>query len=279
MSRAMFGSMATHITGETLTLCHCWQITLTSGTVHRLTDHDQDLVFLGETFVSDGGFDISMLESGENLSVDNADLAVLFKSGAVSKSDIENGFFNGSRVNVYLVNWSDTSSYCHLPGGFLTKVKDFDVGSGVFELSGLAAKTNQNVGRKLIPTCDADVGDSRCGVDMGPYTVTGSVTSVTNNQVFTDSSNAESSGYFNYGNLTWTSGNNAGVVCEVKLFASGQFTLLDPTPSQIQVGDGYSAQRGCDRTSDTCKNVFNNYINYRGHPFVVGTREALSGPR
>lgn len=279
MSRAMFGTMSTHISGETLTLCHCWQITLTNGTVYRLTDHDQDLTFLGETFISDGGFTISMLESGENLAVDNCELTVLFKSCAVSRSDIVNGFYDGARVNVFLVNWADTASYCYLPGGYLTRSKDSDYGVGVFELVGLASKSNQKVGKKLIPTCDADVGDSRCGVAMGPFTVTGTITSVTNNQIFTDSANVEASGYFNYGKLTWTSGNNNGVVSEVKLFASGQFTLLDPTPSPVQVGDGYSAQRGCDRTSDTCKNVFNNYVNYRGHPFVVGTREALSGPR
>lgn len=278
MSRTFYSTLSTHLAQETITMCFCWSIEKTDGTFIYLTDHDKDLTFLGQTFVSDDGFTLSMLETGQNLAVDNAEMQVLLKTTNVRSQDIINGVYDGARVKVYYVNWADTSQYAPLPGGYLTRLKSAGRDMGVFELTSLASRANQPVGRKLIPTCDADFADSRCGLSAASYTHTGTVTSVSSRELFTDSFNVQATAYFNYGVITWTSGNNSGYQSEVKNFTSGAFQLFTPTKYDIEVGDAYSAVAGCDRTHTSCK-AFNNIENFRGFPFITGNFKAFGGPR
>lgn len=280
MSRILNGSFSTQKDEETLSLCHCWEITLTNGNVIRLTDHDKDLTFLGETFVADNGFRLSMLESGENMAVDNAELDVLLSTNNVDQGDIISGVYDGARVKIYRVNWQDPSSYITMPGGYLSELKDSDRGVGVFQLVNLSSRANQSTGRTLIPTCDADVGDARCGVNLASFTTSGTVISSSNRKNFTASGFSEADGYFNYGVITWTSGANSGLRSEVKIYASlGTFELVNPTQEVISGGDTFTATAGCDRLKETCKNKFDNLVNFRGFPFVVGTLKALGGPK
>jgi uncharacterized phage protein (TIGR02218 family) len=41
-------------------------------------------------------------------------------------------------------------------------------------------------------------------------------------------------------------------------------------PYTPQVGDTFTLTAGCDHRKDTCKNKFNNLVNFRGEPFVPG---------
>lgn len=76
-------------------------------------------------------------------------------------------------------------------------------------------------------------------------------------------------GYFAYGNLTWTSGANEGLVSQVKTFAPGVVTLGLPPPNPIAVGDTYSIVAGCDKTFGRCQ-AYGNIIHFRGEPFIPG---------
>jgi len=278
MSRTLNGTLSTNIIDGCLTLCRCWEIVKVSGGTLRLTDHDTDVEFLGETFASDGGFTISNLESGENLAVDNAEMKALLKTNLVEQGDILSGEFDNATVRVFLVNFTTPANYTQLPGAYLSRMTNGDEDSATFELMSISNRLNQNTGRVVIPTCDADVGDSRCGVNLTAFTVTSTITAVTSQSVFTDSARGEADDFFNYSKLTFTTGNNTGRSYEIKDFASGVFTLQEPTLSPVQVGDGYTTHRGCDRTKATCKDVFSNLDNFRGFPFNIDEIELMSGP-
>jgi uncharacterized phage protein (TIGR02218 family) len=56
--------------------------------------------------------------------------------------------------------------------------------------------------------------------------------------------------------------------------SGGTFELAVPMPRIIEAGTTYKAIRGCDRYWETCKNVFNNVLNFRGFPFVPGIEQA-----
>ncbi|WP_454737588.1 DUF2163 domain-containing protein [Cupriavidus necator] len=77
-------------------------------------------------------------------------------------------------------------------------------------------------------------------------------------------------GYFAYGKVTFTSGENAGYSAEVKAFAPGFVTVAMPLPFPVAPGDTYTIVAGCDRTFGTCKNRFDNVVNFRGEPYVPG---------
>lgn len=77
-------------------------------------------------------------------------------------------------------------------------------------------------------------------------------------------------GYFAYGHVIFTSGQNAGFEMDVKTFAPGHVTLAMSMPYPLAVGDTYSITAGCDRLFGTCKNRWNNVVNFRGEPYLPG---------
>ena len=56
---------------------------------------------------------------------------------------------------------------------------------------------------------------------------------------------------------------------------SGRFELFLSMPFPIQKGDTFTAYPGCDRYFSTCKESFNNVVNFRGFPYIPG-RDSVS---
>jgi uncharacterized phage protein (TIGR02218 family) len=76
-------------------------------------------------------------------------------------------------------------------------------------------------------------------------------------------------------------GNPAGLLVDVELApyiqtvgGGGTFQLQTAMTRIIPIGTTYTAIRGCDRTFQTCKNVYGNLLNFRGFPFVPGIEKA-----
>lgn len=78
------------------------------------------------------------------------------------------------------------------------------------------------------------------------------------------------SGYFDNGVVTFTTGANAGLSKEVLAYVLGSVTLVEPMPYPIAVGDEYSMHAGCDYSMATCRDRFDNIVNFRGYPYVPG---------
>jgi len=136
------------------------------------------------------------------------------------------------------------------------------------------------VGDYYTPECRYDLGDSRCTINLTPLTVTGTVTSVTDNATFADTSQTAATGAFNYGKLTWTGGANTGLSMEVKTWdgVNQIFTLWLPMPNTITAGDTYSVYSGCDKRFTTCTAKFSNAVNFGGFPYVPGVGNILQYP-
>ncbi len=82
-------------------------------------------------------------------------------------------------------------------------------------------------------------------------------------------------GYFTYGILTWLTGQNAGYTMDVRQFSPSAITLALPMTYPISMGDTYRLVAGCDKTATTCKQRYNNFINFRGEPYIPGTDAIL----
>ena len=252
---------------------YLWEITRTDSTAYYFTDHDKDIDYDGNTYVSLWSADMSSIEQKAELSPDNFDFNVILNTTQISKNDLIAGLFDHAAITVYLVDRS-------LPGytaismitGRLGQVQIPDDHKATIEFRSLAQLLSQGIGRTYTHECDVDLGDSKCGITLGSYTFTGTVTSVIINQVFEDSTMSQANSYFNYGLLTWTSGDNNGISMEIKSYVAtgGSFTLASPMPFTIQIGDGYSASAGCDKTKATCRDTFYNIINFRGFAEIPG---------
>ncbi|MBU9608254.1 DUF2163 domain-containing protein [Burkholderia multivorans] len=83
-------------------------------------------------------------------------------------------------------------------------------------------------------------------------------------------------GYFAFGIVQWTGGQNAGFSNDVRSSSIGTVSLGLPTYYPIQPGDTYTIVAGCDRQRSTCVNRFNNLLNFRGEPDIPGPDVILS---
>lgn len=277
--RTISAGLAAHLALETTTLATLWKVTRTDSAVYGFTDHDQDLVVSGVTYAAATGYTRSAVRATLGLAPDNLELAGAFASSAIAVADVRAGLWDYAVVEMFLCNWADlTQGVLRLSKGKLGQVKNGRSGF-VTELLGLSHHLTQPIGRLYTVACDADLGDTRCGVNLAPFTVTGTISGVTSRRAFADSGRAEADGYFDFGKLTWLTGANAGLSMEVKtyLLAGGAFTLQLPMPYTVAIGDTYRAIKGCDKTALVCAGTFSNLVNFRGFPTVPGPRRVISG--
>jgi uncharacterized phage protein (TIGR02218 family) len=272
-------TLATHIGGETTTLATCWKVTRRDGSIFGFTDFDKDLTVESLLYQARSGYTRSAIHTIANLAVDNLDIESAIDSETLSAADLRAGVWDGATVEIFLVNWSNLANgKVILKRGTIGEVELKDTTFRA-ELRGLSQALSQQIVELYTPDCRADLGDTRCKVNLAALTVTGAITAVTDRRSFADSARGESVNYWNGGLLTWTSGANMGRKMEVKAFASGgAFTLFLPMPSTVAVGDNYSLRPGCDKKFSTCKDRYNNVRNFRGEPNVPGNDQVLAYP-
>lgn len=261
------------------TLARCWKATLTNGTVVTATAHDRNIVFDSLTYLSTAAYTPSDVASGADMSPDNLELEGFLASPHIVASDVQTGLWDYAAVEDFEVNYADLTMGRNLiRSGTLGEVS---TGLAAFraEMRGLMQAYSRRIVRLTQATCDADLGDARCGVDLvggspATFTVTGTIDLVTSNRQFTDAARTEALDWFTGGKITFTSGLNNGLSMEVKSStAAGVIKLQELMPFDIVVGDTYSMHAGCaKRYTEDCIGKFSNGVNFRGFPHLPGSR-------
>lgn len=257
--RVLPAGLAAHLETGTTTLCWCWRLTRRDGVRQGFTDHDRDLQFDATTFEAAAGFEASEVREGLGLAVDNLEITGALSSAALQDADLEAGLYDDAEVEIFRVNWADVAQRVLMRSGTLGEVKR---AGGAFsaEVRGLSHYLQQPKGRLFQYTCDADLGDARCGVALaGPaFTGSGVVTAVTSERMFA-ASGLESFGtdWFTRGLVTFTSGAAVGQKIEVRRHArSGSavsFDLWQPVRAPLTEGMTFTVTAGCDKTHATCR--------------------------
>ncbi|HEQ98803.1 MAG TPA: DUF2163 domain-containing protein [candidate division Zixibacteria bacterium] len=286
MSKTIGTNLKDHLAANLSTLAVCWRILRQDGEEFFFTSHDVDLVIDGDTYEASSGMLPKSLSQKRDLSADNMEAMSYLDSEKITEADIEAGLFDYADVDIFFVNYSDlTQGKLYLVKGWKlgeVRIEDNDFFA---EIRGKGQLLQQNVCDLFSPHCRADLGDSQCGVDLADSAMTfwadGSVTSAADRRTFTDTSRVEVTDVFRFGKLTFkddsTGGANAGYSMEVKKYdpVTQTFTLFEKMPNDISVGDEYEVTYGCDKSRDTCRDVFDNVENFRGEPFVPGTDKLL----
>jgi uncharacterized phage protein (TIGR02218 family) len=278
-------ALKAHLAGEVTTVCTCWRITRRDGTEFFFTDHDVDLLVDGNTYVAAVGYTRTAIAANADMSVDNMDVNGIFDDASITETDLRSGLFDGAEVRVFLVNWANPAEgMMALRRGRLGDV--LVTPSGVFQsqLMGFGQVLQQTVGNLFTPSCRADLGDAKCGIDLdaGRWRKAATVTSVTDTRTFTIAVSEPRAvdGWFVDGVVSFASGANAGRSMEVKAWtqATATVTLFLPMPSPIAVGDTLTLYPGCRKTTADCREKFANIVNFRGEPFVPGLDGLLQSP-
>lgn len=273
--KELSAGLASHIAGECTTLATCWKLTRKDETVLGFTDHDKDILYDSVTYKASSGFNPSTITSNANLAVDFQDIEGMLSETSITEEDIFAGLYDSAEIEVFMLNYADTSQgKLKLKKGWLGEVV-LHQHQFYAELRGLTQKLTQNIGQLYSPSCRAQLGDSRCGINLAEHQFSGAVTSVSSRQRFFVSSITNDGGDFAGGTAMFTSGDNAGMGMEIKehqynVATGAEIILVLPMPYDIVILDEVTLTRGCDKTLGTCKAKFDNVINFRGEPHVPG---------
>jgi uncharacterized phage protein (TIGR02218 family) len=283
-------ALAEHRAGDTTTLARCWKVTRLDGQVFGFTNHDQDLMIDSVPYVASTGFTASAITTKADLSVDASEATGLLDDERITNADLEAGKWDGAAIEVFEVNWTDPAAgKMYFPG---YKLGNITAGRGSWnaEVRGLAQALQHSVGEAVTGLCQAVFGDERCKVDVEALRETGDILQVISQRRFITSGLTATEGYFKYGLITFTSGENAGISVEVAEYVNGDtFDTSAPLPRPIAVGDTFTAIPGCNHVhrlildpeglttavEGDCKNRYNNTVNFRGFPTVPGPDRML----
>ena len=279
--KSLTPALQAHLEDGTTTLSWCWRISRADGVTLGFTDHDAVLTFDGTDFEPESGFAASEVRSGSDLSVDAQDAEGVLTSDRITETDIIDGRWDAAQVELWRVNWADTSQRVLMRRGAVGQIRRGRM-AFVAEVRSLAHVLGQTVGRTFQSSCDAALGDARCGIDLenATYKGTGAVTDLLRDRAFMAIGlSAFAAGWFTSGTITWTSGANAGRITEVLAHALSSsiatLTLLEAPVRAIAEGDGFIARAGCDKRMATCGAKFANVANFRGFPNLPGQDAVL----
>ena len=274
-------ALQAHLADGTTTLSWCWRISRSDGVALGFTDHDRPLAFDDTAFEPESGFAASEIRAGSDLAVDAQDATGVLTSDRITETDILDGRWDNAAVELWRVNWADTSQRVLLRRGAVGQIRRGRM-AFVAEVRSLAHVLGQTVGRTFQAGCDARLGDGRCGIDLenAVYNGTGIVTDLLRDRAFMASGlSGFDAGWFTSGTLTWTSGANAGRITEVLAHgldgSIATLTLLEAPVRAVAEGDGFIAHAGCDKRIATCSAKFANVANFRGFPNIPGQDAVL----
>ena len=274
--KALPTALQAHLDDGTTTLAWCWKITRTDGVVLGFTDHDRVLAFGDTDYEPESGFSASEIRAGSDLAVDAQDAEGALSSGRITETDVIDGRWDNALVEVWRVNWRDPAQRVLLRRGSIGELRRGRV-AFVAEMRSMAHVLGQTVGRVYQGSCDAALGDARCGVNLNDpaYTGTGAVVDSVRDRAFTASGiGGFANGWFAFGFLEWSSGPNSGRRAEVMMHevASGivTITLLEAPLRPIKGGDSFTIRAGCDKRAEICAAKFANIVNFRGFPHIPG---------
>jgi uncharacterized phage protein (TIGR02218 family) len=268
--------LQTHLESGTTTLAWCWRLPRNDGAVFGFTDHDRPLTFDGTTFEPESGFTASEIRAGSDLSVDAQEAEGVLTSTTITETDILDGRWDNATVEIWRVNWADTASRALLRRGAIGQVRRGRL-HFVAEMRSLAHVLGQTIGRTFQASCDAVLGDARCGIDLNAaaFKASGNVVSLSGDRGFAVSGlTGFAEGWFALGTLHWLTGANIGRKTEVLSHAlSGSdviITLLEAPVRPAEVGNTFDIFAGCDKRFETCQARFANAANFRGYPHIPG---------
>ena len=279
--KALQPALQAHLDEGTTTLAWCWRIVRADRVTLGFTDHDRTLTFDGTDFEPESGFAASEVRSGSDLSVDAQDAQGVLTSDRITETDILDGRWDNAAVEVWRVNWAATSQRLLMRRGAIGQIRRGRL-AFVAEVRSLAHVLGQTVGRTFQATCDAALGDARCGVNLEApaFKGTGGIIDLLRDRAFTASGlGGFTSGWFTFGTLDWTSGANAGRRAEVLshdlVDGVAIMTLLEAPVRAIVATDTFTIRSGCDKRIATCGTKFVNVANFRGFPNIPGQDAVL----
>lgn len=158
-----------HLKLEVTTTATCWKLHLKNGNVLGFTDLDEDLIIDSVRYLANSGAGASAVSKENNLAEDNYEVKSIIDNELISKDDILRGDYDDAEVTMFLVNYEDPNQgLLIISRGYIGNINVKD-NSFLAEIKPISSKLNAPLTRIYSPNCDAEFGDSRCGMNLATY--------------------------------------------------------------------------------------------------------------
>ena len=284
--RTITTALQAHLSTDVQTVALCWRIERRDGTKYRYTDHDEPIVWAGGTYTPIDAGTPSNYRQSNNMNPAQIDFNMVYGSTSGRDAEIRAGLFDYAQMFTFRINWADpstTSGIVKLAYGRLgeAEIRDNSVQIELRSLTQLAATP---IGSIYTPECRTSLGSTLCNVltTSTVYTRTGTISAITDNHEFTITGDAagQIDNFYSYGKITFTSGDNNGLVMQIDDYTTANvMTLTESAPYTLSTGVTFTAVAGCNRRWATCKDRFSNKDNFRGFPHIPGMDKALAVPQ
>jgi uncharacterized phage protein (TIGR02218 family) len=261
------------LTSTTLFLARVVKITRLDGVVLRIAEADESIAASAQTFLPLPGSEISAVKHIAEGGVGSMEIKFAHSAGGtIDTTQLNNGFWDGATVQMYLV---DRSSATTLGDPMFTGIIDtvtLDlIGSrGTFDIRGLAVQGEAFI-QTFQPMCRTDLFSPLCQLVETDWDHTGTVNTIIDRFNFTVAGLGAppADGWFNQGTFVTGSGFKGVVANWVQ--SSLKITTYQPTcMSRLTASESIILYPGCDKTSTTCREKFNNRINHQAEAHFLG---------
>jgi uncharacterized phage protein (TIGR02218 family) len=155
--------------------CYCLKIKRKDGTIFAFTENSEKIAF----DLTDGDGEVEYLPTDSvelagdllhrtGMAVDSDEIKGIISSDQIDDDDIRAGLFDHAEVTLFSVIFSDLTLGARIHrSGWLGEIMLSD---GIYkaELRSLRQAYSQRIVEVFTPFCRANLGDSRCGVDLNP---------------------------------------------------------------------------------------------------------------
>ena len=127
----------------------------------------------------------------------------------------------------------------------------------------------QQMPRRLYQAaCTHIFGDAMCGFNRASLATTQSALAGSNQAQIVTGLTPSPTTLYDQGTIIGLSGANAGQTRTIAQLSGGTVALLQAWLYPVATGDTFQLLPGCDHTTTTCQNTFNNLARFGGFPYI-----------
>jgi len=300
-------------TASVLSLAELYIIKMKHGVTLRITSSDEPIVWQDNTYVPKpvkrGSLKRTIDFESQVLDITMPSGCITLDGRNLLKMDID-GYFDAAEVSLVFYE-RITGSYEYMFRGVIAGQSEGDLDERTFKAKDLLYYLEETIPKFVYQRqCNHTLYDYNCRVDKDAFRADAAIDAIYEyDKRIVVSTGLENFGanWFRNGIITVTSGANAGQSRRVMLSSSSKLSnedfvrygmsldnwslfsavyILMPTNvgvlyldkpfwNEFAVGDAFSVWAGCDKSSDTCKNKFNNLINFLGFEYIPESDTAL----
>lgn len=269
-----------NLSDEVTTLTTLVLVERKDGVRLGFTTHDQDIEHNGVLFEARSAANPSEIQFSGAFKVDNANIGGVLSSDRITENDLRAGRYEDARVDMMLIDWADPSKGVINIGRYFMGPIQFVDEQYKIDLLSFKELLQKELGDYITMRCRVDFCSAPCGLKREDHTIIGSIGEViAPDELILNAADGRDENYWQYGLIKILGGDNEGLIRDIKESdEDGRIHLWEPFPFLPQAGEMYQMIAGCDKTLETCRDRYDNVVNFRGFPTVPGSMNVLKYP-